>query len=287
MGRDLLFQHYLVAFIDILGQRESLRKLASFPTSAQEKTNFIAHIKETYGKVKRIRTYFQDYFDASESYNPNVNLVAPKYRGQFLASQKFNVSFYGFSDSIVICVPLMGDDENCTAINGVYSTFVATSGIGLFALSDKIPIRGGLDIGIATEIEQREIYGPALEKAVHLEHIAGYPRFIIGNELLSYLTFVENQEYITPLGKIAKDKAHSCKEMIIRDNDGRYMLDFLGYKLKEMVGNPIERETVMTAFNFVKEEYDKYKQQDNNKLMSRYLSLLNYFHHRNEVWDLS
>ena len=287
MGRELLFQHYLVAFLDILGQRESLRKLTALPTNAEEKTKFITHIKQSYGKVKRIRNYFKDYLDASDSYNTNVNLVAPKHHKQFLDSQKFEVSFHGFSDSILIYVPLMSNDENCTAMNGVYSTFVATSGIGLFALSDKIPIRGGLDVGIATEIGEREIYGPVLERALDLEHIAEYPRFLIGNELLNYLTLVENQEYTSPLGENARQVARFCKEMIIRDTDGRYMLDFLGPKLREMAGNPIERETVITAFNFVKEEYNKYTQQDNEKLMSRYLRLLNYFQLQQDVWELS
>jgi hypothetical protein len=288
MGREFLFQHYLVAFLDILGQRESLRRLTALPTKEEEKTKFIAHIRQSYGKVARIRNYFKEYFDASDSYITNVNVVASEHHEQFLASQRLEVSFYGFSDSIVICVPLMSNDENCTAINGIYSAFVAASGIGLFALSEKIPVRGGLDVGIATEIEKKEIYGPALERAVHLEHqISEYPRFVIGNELLNYLTWVENQEYISPLGKIAMDGARSCKEMIIRDTDGRYMLDFLGPKLKEMVGNPIRRETVIAARNFVEEEYTKYTQQDNEMLMFRYFRLLNYFQHRQDVWESS
>jgi hypothetical protein len=208
MGRELLFQHYLVAFLDILGQRQSLRKLTALPTNEEEKTRFIAHIRESYAKVSRIRKDFKEYFDASDSYIPNTNLVPSEHQEQFIASQKDDVSFYGFSDSIIICVPLMSNDENCTALNGVYSTFVATSGLGLFALSEKIPVRGGLDVGIAAQIEEKEIYGPALERAVHLEHqIAEYPRFVIGNELLNYLSWVENQKYTSRLGEIAKNIA--------------------------------------------------------------------------------
>ena len=39
------------------------------------------------------------------------------------------------SDSGIIAVPLMNNDDNCKAINGVYSAFTVTSGIGLMALS--------------------------------------------------------------------------------------------------------------------------------------------------------
>lgn len=82
----------------------------------------------------------------------------------------------------------MSTDENCTAMNGVHSAFIATSGLGLMALSAKIPIRAGLDVGIATQIDDKEVYGPALEKAVYLEaQLAEYPRFFAGNELINYL----------------------------------------------------------------------------------------------------
>jgi len=287
MGREFLFQHYLVVFLDILGQRESLRQITALPINEEEKSIFIDAIKQSLGKVRRIRKYFKDYFDAADSYNPNINLVAPEHHEEFLASQKFEIFFYGFSDSIVIYIPLMGNDENCTAINGVFSAFVATSGTGLFALSDKIPVRGGLDIGIATAIEEKEIYGPALERAVHLEHqIAEYPRFVIGKELLNYLSWVVNQNCASPFGEIARNGALFCKEMIIRDTDGRYMLDFLGPKLNELVGNPIDGETVIAARNFAEEEYKKYTEQNNEKLMSRYFRLLKYFSYRNDVWKL-
>lgn len=285
MSRKFLSQYYLVAFLDILGQRESLRRLTALPTNEEEKAEFIGHIRQSYGKVARIRNDFKNYFDVP--YSPNINLVAPEHQEQFLASRKSEVSFYSFSDSIVIYVPLMNNDENCTAINGVLSTFVATSGTGLSALSDKIPVRGGLDIGIATKIEENEIYGPGLERAVHLEHnLAEYPRFVIGNELINYLSLFENQKPTSTLGKIARDIARLCKGMIIRDTDGRYMLDFLGTKLRDIVGNAIRKETVIAARNFAKEEYNKYTQEYNEKLMSRYFRLLNYFSRRQDVWEL-
>jgi hypothetical protein len=180
----------------------------------------------------------------------------------------------------------MSNDENCTATNGIYSTFIAISGIGLFALADRIPLRGGLDVGIATEIDKKEIYGPALERAVRLEYeLAEYPRFIVGDELLNYLLWVENQKSTSKLGEVAKKNAIFCREMIIRDTDGRYMLDFLGPKLKGLVGNPIKREDVIAARNFVEEQYNIYNQQANEKLMSRYYRLLNYFQHRKDVWE--
>lgn len=284
MNRKYLFQYYLVAFLDILGQRENLRRLTILPTNEEEKSNFFDSIDKSHGNVMRVRKYLNDFF--GETCKPNINLVAPEHQEHFIACRKSEVSFYAISDSIVIYVPLMNNDEYCTAINGVYSALIATSGTALSALSNSIAVRGGIDIGIATEIDENEIYGPGLERAVHLEHnLAEYPRFVIGNELMNYLSLVENQDFHSNPGKIAKKNAKRCKSLIIRDTDGRYMLDFLGPKLKQLLCN-IGRDTVIAARKFVEQEYNKYTLEENQKLMSRYFRLLHYFTRRHDVWKL-
>ena len=77
---------------------------------------------------------FKNFFESAHSYEINVNLVPPEHRDEFVASQKFDLKFYGLSDAVIIAVPLMSDDENCTAVNSIYSAFVATCGIGLLSL---------------------------------------------------------------------------------------------------------------------------------------------------------
>lgn len=83
-------------------------------------------------------------------------------------------------------------------------------------------------MGVATQIDEREIYGPALVSAVHLENkLAEYPQFLVGREVIDYLELIENQEPKTRVGRGGKAIAKSCREIIIQDTDGRYMLDFL------------------------------------------------------------
>jgi len=285
MSKEYLFQFYLVVFLDLLGQKESLRRIKILPAGNDGKAEFIDNIKQTLGKVLRIRKNVQHFFDGLHSHLPNVELVAPEKRDQFVASQKYEVSYYGLSDSIVVYVPLMSNDENCSAINGIYSSLVATSCIGLIALSEKMPIRGGIDVGIAAQIGEREIYGPALERAIYLENsIAEYPRFVIGDELLSYLEGVRDQKTTSIMGKIASEGANFCREMIIRDEDNSYMLDFIGPKLMEAVGDTMNKEMVLAAYEFIKSEYSKYGTQDNKKLAPRYYKLLRYFEYRIDIW---
>jgi hypothetical protein len=286
---NLLFQHYLIVFFDQLGQREKLRKITAIPTTEAEEQEFIELTKESIGRVLHIRDAFKNYFESASLYNPNLNLVPTEYRDEFLSSQKrADLIFYGISDAVVIAVPLMSTDENCAAVNGIHDAFVATCGIGLLSLSVRVPMRAGLDVGVATQIDDKEIYGPALESAFYLESkLAEYPRLLVGKELINYLFCVENQKCNTRIGEVAKETAKYCRQMIIQDTDGRYMLDFLGENFKKAIENTIEPNLVASAFDFVLEQYRRYSKNENDKLASRYYRLLRYCHSRKKVWGLS
>ena len=289
MRDDLLFQNYLVVFVDLLGQREALRKITGIPTTEPEKQKFIETAKESIGKVIQIRDSFKLYYDSDNEYIHDEKLVPPEHRAEFRAAlKKAPASYYGMSDAMVIAVPLMSTDENCAAINGIRDAFVATCGIGLLSLSVHIPMRAGLDVGVATQIDDREIYGPALESAYYLEsNVAEYPRFVVGKELISYLLWVENQKCLTRVGEVAKEAAKFCRQMVIQDSDGNYMLDFLGAKFKESSEDVIEPKLVASAFDFVLEEYRKSLAANNHKMASRYYRLLRYFHSRKKLWGIS
>lgn len=284
---QLFFQHYLVAFLDVLGQRRGLREIKDLPTNDKAKGDFTKKLQDTFGKVDALRGAFRNYFKTAESCPPNAGLVPPEYRDEFVASQKSEAYFYGFSDSIIIAVPLMSKDENCTAMNGIFSTLVATGGISLIALSAKVALRGGLDVGVAAQIEGREIYGPALERAYFLEsNLAEYPRFLIGKELFTYLRWVENQQCRTRQGEIAKNLAKFCREMIIQDTDGRPILDFLGERAREAADNSIGAEVVKSARDFVIAQYKECLDNENHKLSARYFRLLKYINSRAKRWGV-
>jgi len=287
VNEDITFQYYLVVFLDHLGQRQILRQIADLPTNDDEKHEFISLMKETLGRVSVLRDSFKEFFDGAKNYKTNVNLVPPEFREEFVASQKSEAYFYGMSDSVIIAVPLMGTDENCTAINGVYSAFAATCGIGLLSLSAKVVIRGGLDVGVATTIDDKEIYGPGFERAYYIEsQLAEYPRFVLGRGLINYIMGVESQQCSSRLGLVAKEIAQFCKKMIIRDSDGRYILDFLGAKAKEVAGESIDSKIVKNALDFVKSQYEQFSKENNEKLASRYYRLLRYFNSRITVWGI-
>ncbi len=287
LKNDLSFSYYLVVFIDILDQREVLRKITGLPANEKEKEEFILRIKESLGRVDFLRDSFQKYFEAHNAEDPTEFNVPQEARELFLASLESEASFYGISDSIIISVPLTDKNDNCTAANGIYSAFLATCGIGLAALSTGLVMRAGLDVGVAVQIDGKEIYGPALERAYFLEsRLAEYPRFVIGKELLLYLGWIKNQQSNSPLGMISKDIAGLCQGMIIQDTDGRAMLDFLGGKVREHTENVIDKEIFVKARDFVTSQHEKFAKDGNEKLASYYFRLMRYFRSRQNIWGI-
>jgi hypothetical protein len=282
----LFFQYYLVVFLDILGQRGSLRNIKGLPTGEKETSEFIEKVKETIGKVENLRTAFSKYFIGAKSFTPDISKVPAEYQQEFLACQKSEAYYYGFSDSIIVAVPLASSDENCSAMNGVFAALTAASGISLLSLSMKMALRGGLDVGIATQISDNEIYGPALERAYHLEsNVAQYPRFAIGRELINYLRWVVEQPSTSHASRIAKEIAKMCKEMIWQDTDGVLMLDFCGAKVKEVACNSLNADFVRQAMDFAGTQYQKYSEEENHELAARYFRLLRYLKSRANLWN--
>jgi hypothetical protein len=61
-------------------------------------------------------------------------------------------NFIGFSDSFVTSVPLRNDDGDLARIVIVFSELSAAAVVMLTILASKHPLRGGMDVGLATEI---------------------------------------------------------------------------------------------------------------------------------------
>jgi hypothetical protein len=285
--RDLIFQEYLIIFFDLIGQREALRKITGIPVSENEKEQFLELAKKSVGKVLMLRSAFKDFFEGATSHVPNTALVAPEHRQEFIESQKEEFHYYGLSDAIVIAVPLMNENENCTPMNGIFSALTATCGIALLSLSLKVPARAGIDVGVGVQIDDREVYGPALARAVRIEaELAEYPRLVIGQELYAYLSWVEKQKYQTRLGEIASHLAKRCKTLMVQDTDGRIMLDYLGKNIREIFENKIEKEIVQNAWDYINDKHVKYIKEGNYKLSSRYFRMIRYFKSRINMWSI-
>jgi len=284
---NINYYFYLLAFIDVLGQKEAFQNLDNQPLSDDHPKLIEAH-KQTAFFVETLRNGFKDFFDAyTTEKEPSVK-VAPEKMNQFKEMLKSNLKLQRFSDCIQAYVCLRTDKYHSHAINGVYGTLLASGSMLLLSLAMKKAFRAGIEVGLGTELEGGEIYGPVLYKAYELESkVAEYPRIVIGHELINYLTTLANgHEQIPSQAKedveLCKLMATNCLKMIVRDLDGVPILDYLGEEFLRSINENPERAKELEdvfdlALKFIESEYAKRKQAGDKKLALRYYLLLNYF----------
>jgi hypothetical protein len=173
-------------------------------------------------------------------------------------------------------------------MNGVELAVLSICGLAIGAFAIGMIFRGGLDVGIGTQIkETNEVYGSALVKAYQLEaEVAEYPRFVVGAGLLDFIETVQNQVPRTVFGKLATHDASACRRMILQDTDGRQMLDFSGAEVKTTLGAAVSASLVSRGYEFVHGEYGKFRASGQDKLASRYFRLEQYYCARKKVWGL-
>ncbi|MBL7130689.1 MAG: hypothetical protein ISS45_04730 [Candidatus Omnitrophica bacterium] len=284
---NINYYYYLVAFIDILGQKEAFQGLEGQSLEDNHPRLIEAH-KQTAMFVETLRNGFKDFFDAyTEEREPSVK-VAPEKMNQFKAMLKSNLKHQRFSDCIQAYVCLHTDKYHSNAVNGVFGALLACGGMLVLSLAMKKAFRAGIEVGLGIELDNGEIYGPALYKAYALENkVAEYPRIVIGQELLNYLATLANKHPQLPTQtnedvELCKVMATSCLKMIVRDLDGVPILDYLGKDFLKSINENSEQakkfeEVLNQAFQFVELEYKKRKQAGDKKLALRYYLLLNYF----------
>lgn len=152
-------EYHLVAFLDVLGQREKFKAL-HLPTSPEDKENVAEVLKQTAGFVLELRKTFDNNFTAFESGLSNLKQHTHK---------SVRPKFVGFSDSFVTSVPIRNQDGDLPLMITIVSALSAAATVMQVSLASKHPLRGGIDVGLATEIGPEEIYGTALERAYLLE----------------------------------------------------------------------------------------------------------------------
>jgi hypothetical protein len=165
------------------------------PETPDEETHAKEVIKNTAGYVLGLRQLFQTQF---EMFEKGAQMDA-------YTKEPVRPNFVGFSDSFVTPVPLRDDGAGLVRVVTVFSALSADAVIMIHSLAPKHALRGGIDVGLATEIGPGEIYGTALERAYDLEgEVAKYPRIVIGDELSKYLNSVlaEFEKSTKPMARV-------------------------------------------------------------------------------------
>src|SRR6266849_852063 len=278
-AKNFKLGHHLVAFLDVLGQRDKFRGLR-LPTNTDEEAQVREVLRQTSGFVVGLRRVFQTQFEVFEK---GAGMGAH-------TKEPLRPKFVGFSDSFLTSVPLRNDGGDLVRVVTVFSALSAAAVVMLTSLASKHPLRGGIDVGLATEIGPGEIYGTALERAYLLEcQIAKYPRIVIGDELWRYLNtaLVEFEKGTTPVAKSITAIVQRIMALIATDTDGNRILDYLGAVMVQHSGPDHAKHMIQPAYEFVLAEQKRLTTEANAKLIQRYVSFRSYVESRLPLWGIA
>lgn len=270
----LICGHYLVAFIDLLGQWKRLQKLDTLQSDKNSPAykEFIKTVKDTVGAVDDLQRTAKEYFHA---FTRNDECNALNSLPGFRKLNKTEIKCQHFSDGLVIYVPLRADDDY-SPIKGVYGVLAACGMLCLLGLAKKRPVRIGVAMGIAAELRDNELYGKAVADAYEIEsYIAQYPRVVVANDILDYLKSYTNKSCKRDdmVGIVSGKLAEDSMKLFGRDFDGRVIVNYLGEFFKKYTFDRI----LQLAYEYVNQQLKEHQQNQNTKLAFRYSLLHGYF----------
>jgi len=274
-------EYHLVAFLDVLGQRERFKALR-LPTTPEDKEKVVEVLRQTAGFVLELRKTFDKNFTAFESGLSNLKKHTDK---------SVRPKFVSFSDSFITSVPIRNQEGDLPLMVTIVSALSAAATVMQVSLASKHPLRGGIDVGLATEIGPQEIYGTALEKAYLLEsEEAGYPRIVIGEELCSFLdSALSNfQAQATTEAKSITAIIMKMMGLIAIDIDGKRILDYLSPIMVEdaALRHKFREITLKPIYEFVLTEQEQIQKGNDPKLTARYEAFRQYIESRIPLWNV-
>ena len=271
----LSFGYSFVAYLDLLGQSSLLRTLERLPRTEAEKRDVIQTLAGTALNVKLLRDSFTHHFRSGLLTEEGLSERAREVLRRVFARPP---RFRGFSDSVVITVPLRAETQldNVTAIAAVDRALLAIAAVQTnFLANSKTAIRGGIDVGLGIELEGEEYYGRALVEAYLLEsEQAEFPRVLVGSGLVGYLKAIEDAapSFDPHLAALALQSLGSCRQLLLPDPvDGRLAVDpMVVTMLDDGSGSGRGRALAEGALKRAEDSAQEWRALGNKTLVGRY-----------------
>lgn len=278
------FGHHVVTLIDFLGQQSELVKWDLLPETEYDEKKFIAAVRATFGKITIWRDQFEEKFklwlDSRELPDSWTKALPDKGRA-YREFAHTTLDFMHFSDTIVIYSPVVNQYgyANC----GTVMAHLFTCGnLMLAALCQNTVFRGAIEIGMAGQIDEAGIYGPALAVAHQLESkVAGYPRIVAGPRLHEYLVAQAADPDNSAPSRTNRGIANTCLRLLGQDLDGNRVIDYAGNGFVDLATKKDSWQLLREgAHAFVKRELDRFRREGDQKLAERYERMAAYFRSR-------
>lgn len=298
------WKNYIVGLVDLLGQSSKLKELGSLwleiilsggvvnessPKSIRSQMDNIYREVENFRKgfLFSVDTLRKTFFE-----NSRKNDLPPSKQG-VAAQMATNIcTLHSFSDLVVLYAPLYSENADELLPRWRVGTILYACACRLFCgVRNGAFLRGGIEIGAGTELGNGDIYGPALVEAYELEkEVADYPRIVIGERLYD---FIQSGARASDSGNFSNMMLARvddlCKRMICRDEDGRFIVDYLGEKMAELSNASGSLWSEACSFvnegkNRIEHELNECEKKGDQKLLRRFERLLGYYQKRTTFW---
>lgn len=273
--------NYCVSFIDLLGQRNAAKGQGLLPriSSEAEDKVFQEIISDNIGGILELQRDVEE-MESVLSPDPNSPLRESLSEGQkpiWDEIQNKSVKTQYWSDGFVRFVCL-GDTTIKCPMNGVYEIFITAGYFCLLGLVRRRPVRGAIDIAWGVEIRPGELYGPAVIRAYELEsEVAQYPRIVVGQVVIPLLEAHRANLGNDPIVKVSQAWAQRCLDMLVQDDDGNWIIHYLGDAFQTAVTHNHHGFLYGKARDFVAQQVQHHRKVRDSKLAFRYSQLLAYF----------
>ena len=187
------FSEYYVAYFDILGYKETLKK------SENDAVKLIESIESSIDLMKKIVQAVNDAFGD-------------------LTEKLLEVEYKIFSDNVLVCNK--GKKDPLSALSLVYFLRLVATIQRVFFEGSQLIVRGGITKG-PLYLTKEFVGGKALIDAVELESSAVYPRIVVDDCILSELNPKIQNDFLK------KSIETLCQDLLVKDTDGKSFLNYI------------------------------------------------------------
>lgn len=289
--KPITVSNYIVAFIDILGQSQSLENLGG-PNTDINHEKFLDLFRPAYISISRLRSTISDLQATfSNRKNPDwCNKLSSEQQKIYAKYRESKIQHNYLGDSVLIYISLQETEDklNTPPLVGIVQILNICQILMLSMLAVEIPLRGGIDLGFCWETEQGSLYGQAISRAHYIESKeADYPRIVIHPRVIEYIQHLQRCSYENIIEeKMMKsfiDLAFGC---ISKDIDGEYIIHYLNPNMCNDHSKESFDSTTKDAIKFIYNSLKQFNDSNNKKLVRKYEKLSHYFHSNLVVTDL-
>lgn len=268
---EVQLHNYCAMFIDLLGQKNAMRGqtiLSEFDSLPEEEKNRLQ--QAIIQPLLDLRQSCEFFFKRQE-----IHIDMGNEKANALLDEMVNrtPSIVRWSDGMFLHFSLAEQ----IGFNSVLILRLLQVGgyLCLSGLAKGQPLRGAIEISWGVDLGSGDLVGPAVGNAYSLENKANFPRILVGEHVVNFLKNQIDTAGSDITAQYEKSFAELALDLVDLDSDGNYFIDYASNSLGS--SNPqIHKDLLSGAKHFSELSYQRFKNEGDEKLEGKYLSVLKY-----------